>query len=71
MEKNREQRVLDYIKKFHTITPLEAWQHCSTSRLSAAIFNLKKLGYKFKTEKVRVPTRDGWSYVAQYSLEEA
>lgn len=69
MEKNREQRVLDYIKKFHTITPLEAWQHCSTSRLSAAIYNLKKMGYKIKKESVRVPTKIGWAYVAQYSLE--
>lgn len=68
---NREQKVLEYINKYKTITPLEAYRDLGTMRLSAAIFNLKKQGYKIKTEKIRVPTRDGWAYVAQYSLQEA
>lgn len=64
----RDEKVLKYLQKYHSITPLEAYRDLGTMRLSAAIFNLKKLGYKFKTEKVRVPTRDSWAYVAQYSL---
>ena len=67
----KKQAILNHLKKFKKITPAEAYEKYHTMRLSAAIFNLKKLGYKFKTEKVRVPTRDGWAYVAQYSLEEA
>lgn len=66
---NRETRVLNYMNKYHTITPLEAWKHCSTSRLSAAIYNLKKMGHRIKKESVRVKTKVGWAYVAQYSLE--
>ena len=67
----REQKVLAYLNRNKTITPLEAYRDLGTMRLSAAIFNLKKQGHKIKTEKVRVPTRDGWAYVAQYSLQEA
>ena len=65
----KEDKVLEYLKKFHNITPLEALNECGTMRLSAVIYNLKKRGYKFKTEMVRVKTRDGFSYVAQYTLE--
>ena len=71
MEPNREQRVLEYLKKYHTITPKEALNECGTMRLSAVIYNLKKEGYKFKTEMIRVPTRfQKFTYVAQYTLED-
>ena len=69
VKENRETKVLNYIKKYGNITPLEAYRDCGTMRLSAAIYNLKKKGHVIHTEKVRVPTRDGFTYVAQYSLE--
>lgn len=68
--KNRQERVLDYLKKYKKITPLEALRCCHTMRLSAVIYNLKKEGYKFVTKMVRVHTMLGWQYVAQYSLED-
>lgn len=70
-EKNetRETKVLKFIENFGSITPLEAWKYCGTSRLSAAIYNLKKMGYVFNTERVRVFVKDGsFAYVAKYSL---
>ena len=69
MEKlTREQKVLKYLEKYKKITALEAYRECGTMRLSAAIYNLKKQGYNFDTQSVRVPTRDGWTYVAEYTL---
>lgn len=67
-KETKEEKVLKYLEKYHSITPLEAYKYCGTMRLSAVIFNLKKQEYNFETKKVRVPTRDGWTYVAQYTL---
>lgn len=64
----KEIKVIKHLKEFRSITPIEALNHCGSFRLSAVIYNLKKEGYKFNTERVRVKTRDGFSYVAKYSL---
>lgn len=65
----KENKVLKYLQEFRSITPMEALKYCGSFRLSAVIYNLKKEGYKFNTERVRVKTRDGFSYVAKYTLE--
>lgn len=72
MEKKKESRIvkiLKYLKTFKNITSLEAINMFGETRLSARIYDLKKQGYKFKTESVRVMSRDGWTYVARYTLE--
>ena len=72
MEKKKESRIvkiLKYLKIFKNITSLEAINMFGETRLSARIYDLKKQGYKFKTESVRVMSRDGWTYVARYTLE--
>lgn len=48
----QEERVLEYIKEFGSITTWEAFADLGITRLSAKIFDLDKLGYKFdrKTE---------------------
>ena len=45
---------------------MEAINMFGETRLSARIYDMKKDGYKFETTRIRVPTRDGWTYVAQY-----
>ena len=65
----KEIKVLKYLKEYGSITPMEALKYCGSFRLSAVIYNLKKEGYKFNTERVRVKTRDGFYYVAKYTLE--
>lgn len=45
---------------------MEAINMFGETRLSARIYDFKKDGYKFETTRIRVPTRDGWAYVAQY-----
>lgn len=71
MKKTKEMKVLKYLKRYRNINPLEALKFCGSMRLSAVIYNLKKQGYRFKTERVRVMSRDGWTYVAKYIYEGA
>jgi len=68
MKESRGAKILKYLKKYHSITSFEAINLFGETRLSARIYDLKKQGHKFKTESVRVPTRDGWTYVARYTL---
>ena len=65
-KQSRAQRIMKYLKTFKTLTPLEAINIFGETRLSARIYDFKKDGYRFETTKIRVPTRDGWTYVAQY-----
>lgn len=62
-------KLLKYLKAFKSITSLEAINIFGETRLSARIYDLKKQGYKFKREPVRVHARDGWTYVTRYTLE--
>ena len=68
-KESREVRLLKYLQTYRNITSLEAIKLFGETRLSARIYDLKKQGYKFKTESVRVMSRDGWTYVARYTLE--
>lgn len=68
MKKPRREKLLDYLKKYKSLTSLEAIKLFGETRLSARIYDFKKDGYMFNTQKIRVPTRDGWTYVAQYTL---
>lgn len=68
MKEPRCKRILDYLKKYKTLTSLEAIKIFGETRLSARIYDFKKEGYIFETKDIRVPTRDGWTYVAQYKL---
>ena len=66
---NRAERVLEYIKQFGSITPLEAVRDLGYYRLSAAIHEIKKLGYNIKTETKTGKNRWGKAvHYARYSL---
>lgn len=66
----REQRVLDYLERNGTITSIEAFERLGVSRLSAAIFVLKKRGYNIGKTMVKVKNRYGDDcYVARYFLK--
>lgn len=41
----QEDMVLNHLKKYKTITSLEAIQEYGITRLSAKIYNLRKIGY--------------------------
>tara|TARA_R110002012_G_scaffold2179_1_gene10419 strand:- start:5574 stop:5816 length:243 start_codon:yes stop_codon:yes gene_type:complete len=70
-------RLLDYLKKYGSITSLEAIRDLGNTRLSASIFVLKDNGHNIETENTQVATRwtnkDGsrkTTTVAKYTLNE-
>tara|TARA_Y100000385_G_scaffold164342_1_gene170325 strand:- start:1196 stop:1432 length:237 start_codon:yes stop_codon:yes gene_type:complete len=68
-------RLLDYLKKYKSITSLEAIRDLGNTRLSASIFVLKDDGHNIQTDNAQVATRwtksDGsrkTTTVAKYTL---
>ena len=68
-------RLLDYLKKYGSITSLEAIRDLGNTRLSATIYVLKDEGHNIETEDAKVATRwtkkDGTrktTTVAKYTL---
>ena len=43
----QQERILDYIATFGSITPLEAFRDIGCTRLAGQIFELEKKGYVF------------------------
>ncbi len=52
-------RVLQYIQDFGSITSWEAYRDLGITQLGARIFELKKRGYNFNTERVNTENRYG------------
>lgn len=50
MKITQRQRIIDYIKEFGSITSLDAYKDLGITQLGARIDQLKKEGYRFKTE---------------------
>ena len=57
--KNQADRVLQYIRDFGSITPLEAVSDLGCYRLSARIFDLRRSGYVIDSEEITVKNRYG------------
>lgn len=53
----RLQRVFDYMLKFGSITSLEAFVDLGETRLSGAVYELKKRGVNIQCEDVKVKNR--------------
>ncbi len=68
---SQKKMVLDYIREFGSITPLDAFKDMGVTRLAAVIFELKEDGHDIHTERGHgknrygQPTRD-----ARYSFGE-
>lgn len=65
MEKKitKKKMVLDHLKKYGSITSLEAIENYGATRLSAIIFNLRKQGYNIDTVDIKSVDRYGNSVV--------
>ena len=50
MKITQKDRIINYIRQFGSITSWEAYQDLGVMQLGARIDQLKKDGYKFKTE---------------------
>lgn len=67
----QEDRVLQYIKDFGSITSWEAFSQLGITRLSAKIFDLDKMGYRFKKQTEYSTNRYGKKvHYTRYSLIE-
>lgn len=63
------ERVLNYIKKYGSITQKQAADYLGLSRLSARIWDLRQQGKQILTEYITVKNRYGIKIkVARYSL---
>ena len=49
MKINQRQRIINYIKKFGSITSKDAYNDLGITQLATRIKELKERGYKFKT----------------------
>lgn len=64
------EKILDYMERHGSITPLEAMNELGVMRLGARIFDLKESGIKIITETVTGKNRDGeTTRFARYRLE--
>lgn len=67
----QNERVLDYMQRFGSITQLEALSDLGIMRLASRIGDLKKEGHSIKKEMVKSKNRFGDNIqFARYSLEE-
>ena len=68
MKITQNEMVIDYIDEFGEITALEGMRDLGIMRLASRIADLKKQGYKIKSEMVAVRTRNGGTtHIARYS----
>lgn len=65
----QNQQVLAYIKRYGSITPLQALDKLGVMRLGARCWELKQDGVPITKTMVKVRTREGTTRVARYSLE--
>lgn len=72
MGNNQQERVLNYIKSFGSITSLEAFRDLGITRLSAVIFCLRRKGYRIVSTSELSKNRynESVSY-ARYTMEQA
>ena len=59
--------ILAHLKKYKKITPMEAWEEYKCMRLSARIYDIKKLGYDIDRELKTTPNKK--RYAEYYLLE--
>lgn len=52
-------RLLDYLRRFGSVTTWEAFQELGITRLSARFFEIKERGYLIKTESIISKNRFG------------
>ena len=69
VKSTQNQRILDYIAEFGSITQLEALQDIGCMRLASRISDLRRQGYDIISERVAVNNRYGErSYIKRYSV---
>ena len=66
------ERIIEYMRTYGEITPVDALRDLSVMRLAARIADIKAMGYKVKSRTVASKNRFGEKiHFTAYSLEEA
>ena len=55
----QNERIIDYIKRFGSITQFEALRDLGVMRLASRISDIKRLGYPVESEMITVKNRYG------------
>lgn len=64
-------KIVEYMKKYGSITQLQAYVDIGCVRLPSRIHDLKRKGYTIGREMIKVKNRDGdYVPIAKYSLVE-
>ena len=67
----QKEAVLEWLKTDGSITSMEAFEHLGITRLSAIVFNLRKLGYTISSDDMTIINRYGKQvHFARYKLED-
>lgn len=53
------ERIISYLKQFGSITQLEAMRDLGVMRLASRISELRKYGYEFEKQRIKVKNRYG------------
>lgn len=65
------EQILDYMKNYDGITPMDALKDIGCMRLAARIADLRRDGHRIKGEKIGVRRRDGSkAHVMRYTVDE-
>lgn len=71
MKPTQCQQILDYMKRFGSINPLEALKDIGCFRLASRISDLRKQGYPIISERVNYMTKLGEAkHFNEYRLKE-
>lgn len=66
----QKERIIKYIDDFGSITSFQAYSDLGITQLGARIFELKQLGYRFKTQDRRTKNKYGDNvHFVEYSWE--
>jgi hypothetical protein len=67
----QKEQILDYLKRFETITPMQAFGDLGITKLATRISEMRRDGIEFKIETVKSKNRLGKpTHYARYSLKE-
>lgn len=65
------EKIIDYIKRYGSITTWDAFRDLGITRLSGRIHDLTQKGYDFNRESITTKNRDGESVTfTKYSFKE-
>ena len=68
---NQKEQILDYLKSFKTITPMEAFSDLGITKLATRVSEMRRDGIEFHIETVKRKNRFGKpTRYCKYSLKE-